>query len=196
MNKLLGLAFVAALSLGALSTTAEAARTFPKPPPTSTTDNVSDLCTTLCIQIPPPPPDCGQPHRGTIGGLKPLSREFGTITIDPPPPSTTCGSKGTAALQDCGDKLGNLRRVTIGQVRRIDENDKVHIVPLCDTVNRSLTEQQWNYLARGNVQGLIPAIDDNDTLMAELEDRGYEANDVLGIALAPDAAILYVSRHR
>jgi len=188
MKNLTRFAFIAALSLGMLATAADAARTFPKPPPGTTPDNVSDLCVTLCIEVPPPPPpDCG-PHRVII-----LQRELGTITTNPPPP-TVCGGKGTAALQDCGDKLGNLRRVTVGQVRRIDENDKVHLVPLCDTVNRSLTEQQRNYLARGNVQGLILTISHNDTLMAELENNGYEANDVIGIALAPNAAILYVSR--
>jgi len=193
MNKLARLAFFAALSLGVLSTAANAAFIPPKPAlVVNNGDNVSTLCVTLCIEVPPLLQDCGGKPVRT---LHPLARELGTITTDPPPPSTTCG-KGTAALQDCGDKLGNLRRVTVGQVRRIDENDQVHLVPLCDTVNRSLTQQQLNYLARGNVQGLIPTINDNDTLMAELEDHGYEANDVIGIALAPDAAVLYVSRHR
>jgi hypothetical protein len=94
----------------------------------------------------------------------------------------------------CADKLANLRRVTVGDVRRVQVGEPVHLVPLCDVVNHTLTEQQQRYLARGNVQGLIPVIARNPALMAELSDRGYDANDVIGIALAPSAAVLYVSR--
>ena len=70
----------------------------------------------------------------------------------------------------------------------------MHLVPLCDTVNHSLTEEE-RPSPRGNVQGLLPVIAQNDTLMSELDNAGYDANDVLGVAFGPDAAILYVS-HR
>ena len=95
----------------------------------------------------------------------------------------------------CTDQLKQLRRVTASQVSRIDEQDVVHLVPLCDTVGHSLTDTDKQYLARGNVGGLIPVIGRNPVLMAELDHRGYAANDVLGIALGVDAAILYV-QHR
>lgn len=110
----------------------------------------------------------------------------------PPPAKRTAADQ---KYQICGDQLGSLRRVTVGQIRRIHDGETVQLVPLCDTVNRTLTEQRQTYLARGNVQGLIPVIDSNDTLMSQLEDNGYEANDVIGIALARNTAILYVSRH-
>ena len=71
-----------------------------------------------------------------------------------------------------GRKLGNHRHVTVGQVARIGERDKVRLVPICDTVHRSLTEEEMGYLARGNVQGLIRPISRNDTLSAALEDGG------------------------
>ena len=94
----------------------------------------------------------------------------------------------------CGDKLGQLRRVTGRQVGRIDETDTVHLVPLCDSVGHTLTETQTQYLARGNVSGLLAVIGNNPVLMAELTDGGYKANDVLGIALGPSAAILYIHK--
>ena len=110
------------------------------------------------------------------------------------PPARRRGGAADNDYQSCGDQLGSLKRVTVGQIRRIGSDEGVHLVPLCDVVHRTLTEQQMTYLARGNVQGLIPAIDANDTLMGELEDSGYEANDVIGVSLAPDSATLYVSR--
>ena len=108
-----------------------------------------------------------------------------------------CPIPGDAEVsaRDCSDKLKDLRRVTASQVRRIDDQDVVHLVPLCDTIGHSLTEGEREYLARGNVSGLIPVIGRNPVLLAELDDRGYAPDDVIGIALGVDAAILYV-HHR
>ena len=108
------------------------------------------------------------------------------------PEIATWGHPG--ASNACGDKLGQLRRVTSRQVGRIDETDIVHLVPLCDTVGHTLTETETQYLARGNISGLLTTIGNNPVLMAELTDGGYKANDVLGIALGPNAAILYVHK--
>jgi hypothetical protein len=110
------------------------------------------------------------------------------------PPAVRRGGSADNDYQKCGDQLGSLKRVTLGQIRRIGTGEGVHLVPLCDVVHKTLTEQQMTYLARGNVQGLIPAIDANDTLMSQLEDGGYEANDVIGVKLDPKSATLYVSR--
>jgi hypothetical protein len=116
-----------------------------------------------------------------------------TVCVAACPPPVSVGDDHR--FEACGDKLAQLRRVTVGQVGRIDPRDVVHLVPLCDTVNHTLTRQQLTYLARGNVQGLVPTIGRNPTLMRALGRRGYAANDVIGIALGPRAAILYVS-HR
>ncbi|HVW93432.1 MAG TPA: hypothetical protein VHB74_12605 [Devosia sp.] len=97
--------------------------------------------------------------------------------------------------QACTDRIRQLRPVSVAEVRRVDEHDVVHIVPLCDTLRRSLTQGVDVRLNSANIQGLLPAIAGNATLGASLEETGYRAHDVLGIALAPDAAILYVS-HR
>lgn len=99
------------------------------------------------------------------------------------------------AYQVCGDKLAELRPVSAGQVGRVGDPATVHLVPLCDITNHSLSQQEWAYLARGNVSGILPAIAGNPVLMAELGHGGYKANDVIGVLLGSNAAVLYVS-HR
>ncbi len=126
----------------------------------------------------------------TVPGGNPTPSNPNTCTVLCPQPGLS-----EVSNQDCSDKLKQLRRVTASQVRRIDEQDVVHLVPLCDTVGHSLADTQTQYLARGNVSGLIPAIGTNPVLMAKLDTRGYAPNDVIGIALGVDAAILYV-HHR
>jgi hypothetical protein len=110
------------------------------------------------------------------------------------PPRHVAPPATVNVLAACTEKLTQLRRVTVGDVRRIGSDDVVHLVPLCDSVGKSLTAVETQYLDRGNVMGLLPTIGANPVLMSELDDRGYAANDVLGIALGPNAAILYVHR--
>jgi hypothetical protein len=191
MRKLAGLALVAALSITFISTGADAMNlpAFRGPPPsTGSNGNGPVTCVVDCIVIAnpnnPPKPDC---VRGGPVTLTPVL-EARIIVRNP--------CKASSDIQACGQKLGNLRRVTVSQVRRIDDNDKVHLVPICDTVHRSLTEEEMSFLARGNVQGLIKPIGDNDTLEAALDDGGYRAGDVIGIALDPGMVTLYVSRAR
>ena len=127
----------------------------------------------------------------TVGGNNPGTPGNNNCTALCSPPATTASEVNYHA---CGDKLGQLRRITSRQVGRIDETDVVHLVPLCDSVGHTLTETETQYLARGNVGGLLTTIDRNPVLMAELTDGGYKANDVLGIALGPNAAVLYVHK--
>lgn len=97
--------------------------------------------------------------------------------------------------QACTDRIRQLRPVSVAEVTQVDDRDVVHIVPLCDTLRRSLTQGEDVRLNIANIQGLLPAIAGNATLGAGLSETGYRPHDVLGIALGPDAAILYVS-HR
>jgi hypothetical protein len=186
MRKLAGLAFIAALTIAAVSTGAEAAAVAPKPPPPSTMSNGNGdpVCVVACFTIVNPNhprADCIRPKSGGET-LTTLSR-----TIRHP-------CKPSPEVVACGRKLGNLRRVTVRQVARIDGRDKVRLVPICNIVHRSLTETEMSYLARGNVQGLVRPISRNATLAAALDDGGYRADDVLGIVLNPDMVTLYVSR--
>jgi hypothetical protein len=183
MRKLAGLTLVAALAVAALSTSAEAAR---RAAPPMSNGNGDPACVVACITIANPNnPRLDCIRRGSGGEtLTTLSR-----TIRRP-------CKPSPDVVACGRKLGNLRRVTVGQVGRIGQSDQVRLVPICDTVHRSLTEDEMSYLARGNVQGLIRPISRNDTLSAALDDGGYRADDVLGIVLDPHMVTLYVSRAR
>jgi hypothetical protein len=190
MRKLAGLAFLAALAMATVSTGAEAAFVVaPKPPPSSNASNGNGdpTCVVACLTIanpnnPRPRPDCVRLGSGgeTLTTLRAIRRPC----------------RPSPEVVACGRKLGNLRRVTVGQVARIGERDKVRLVPICDTVHRSLTEEEMGYLARGNVQGLIRPISRNDTLSAALDDGGYRADDVIGVVLNPRMVTLYVSRAR
>jgi len=194
MRKLAGLALIAALSIAAVSTSAEAARVIRGPVTGSGSNGNGDpTCVVDCIVIanpgnPPPRADC---IRRAPGGATLTTLAGTSVTIRRNP----CAGASHDVVA-CGRKLGGLRRVTLSQVLRIDDSDKVHLVPICDTVHRSLTEDEMTYLARGNVQGLIKPIGQNQTLEAALDDGGYRADDVLGIVLDPHMVTLYVSRAR
>lgn len=191
MRKLNGFALAAALSLVLVSTAANAAAVgvFRGPPSSpGGNGNGPPTCVVDCVVIaspnnPPRRPDCVR----VPGTLTPVLA--GRIIMRHP-------CKPGSDVAACGRKLGNLRRVTAGQVQRIDDRDDVHLVPICDNPNRSLTEDEMNFLARGNVQGLLRPIGQNARLEAALGDDGYRADDVLGIVLDPHMVTLYVSRAR
>jgi hypothetical protein len=183
MRKLPSLLVTASLVMMLISTGADAARFLPGTP--STPGGTQPACEVDCLQI------TNHPH-ANCGVLKPVALAAELVIVNNPK-KDPCAS-ASSDIKACGEKLGNLRRVTVAQVRRIGDSDKVHLVPICDTVHRSLTQVETTYLARGNVQGLILPISQNDTLMAALDDGGYRANNVLGIARGQDMVILYVSR--
>jgi hypothetical protein len=184
MRKLPSLLVAASLVMMLISTGADAARNGLGTP--SMPGGTQPACTVDCLQIiNHPHADCASPKPVTLAPAREL------IIVNPK--KDPCAS-ASSDIKACGEKLGNLRRVTVAQVRRIGDSDKVHLVPICDTVHRSLTQVETTYLARGNVQGLILPISQNDTLMAALDDGGYRANNVLGIARGQDMVILYVSR--
>ena len=113
------------------------------------------------------------------------------VALCPPPAALA----DTPNFKGCGDKLASLPRVTVGDIKAVDDRDRVHLVPLCDVVNRSLTPEQKTVLARGNVQGLLKAIGENDTLRANLNRSHYAPNDVIGVAMGRNMVVLYVN-HR
>ena len=98
------------------------------------------------------------------------------------------------SYQVCGDKLGQLHKVTVGQVQSVDSSDYVKVVPLCDNRGRSLSQADVALIDRGNVEGLVVAIADNEAMTAELQQARYQANDVIGIAVHGPAAVLYVHK--
>jgi len=105
-----------------------------------------------------------------------------------------CGTADVALNKDCGDNLAKLKHVTGRDILAIGEQ-RIHIMPVCDTVNNhSLTQAQLPLQQRGNVDGLRTSIERNPVLMGELSERGYDARDVLGILLGSNAAVLYVHK--
>lgn len=105
-----------------------------------------------------------------------------------------CGTPDVALNKDCSDNLAKLKHISGRDILAIDEQ-RIHIMPVCDTANNhSLTQAQLPFLQRGNVDGLRTSIESNPILMGKLSERGYDANDVLGILLGSNAAVLYVHK--
>lgn len=137
------------------------------------------------VVAPPPPPPPGPSSTSSRPG------PVVCVALCPPP----VAAAETPNFKGCGDKLASLPRVTRGEIEAVDRRDRVHLVPLCDLVNRSLTAEQKTVLSRGNVQGLLRAIGNNPTLRAGLSRSHYAANDVIGVALGQNMVVLYVN-HR
>jgi len=135
----------------------------------------------------------GSASAAVVRGTPPPTDKPGPVVCVALCPPPAVGE--TTNFKGCGDKLASLPRVTVGEIRAVDKRDRVHLVPLCDVVNRSLTGDEKAILSRGNVQGLLKAIGDNDTLRTGLDRSHYAANDVIGVAMGRNMVVLYVN-HR
>ena len=168
MNKNTFIRTTLALSFALLSSAAFAA------PPSASTHPLPDVpgnpgdpggCTALCS--PDKPGDPGIPGNPDKFGL---------------------------AYQVCGDKLAQLRKVTVGEVKSVTDSAAVKIVPVCENRAKSLSDAEIKFVERGNVAGLTTAIAGNQILVGELADSRYQANDVIGIVVNGPAAVLYVHK--
>src|SRR5690348_14403448 len=121
MRKLAGIAFIAALTLAAVSTAAEAAVVLPKPPPPSNMSNGNGdpACVVDCLVI-------GNPHNPRLDCVR-LSAGGGETLATRRAIRRPC--KPSPEVIACGRKLGGLRRVTVRQVARIGARDQVRLVP-------------------------------------------------------------------
>jgi|SRR6185312_12568169 len=109
-----------------------------------------------------------------------------------------CGAPHVAKTDpylDCTEDLAHLPRITKGDIAMIGGGQRLHIAPVCQGyADVSLTEKQHNYLDRGNTPGLETAIAANPAIMAELTSHHYKADDVRGILIGSNAAVLYVHK--
>ncbi|MDR3475241.1 MAG: hypothetical protein P4M09_26615 [Devosia sp.] len=105
-----------------------------------------------------------------------------------------CPQPEASNLADCSDRLLSLPHVTGRQIEAIDEDQRIHIAPVCDMANRSLTDVKPSEASPGNVAGLLTSIEANPLVMAELRRHGYRSIDVIGILLGSNAAVLYVHK--
>ena len=207
MRKLFQLASLVLMGVMLISI-APASAAFNKPPKATTPD--STVCTAICgtgptvaddvsrglIIGPIVPFDPCAPHRT---GLQPVRQALllndtlngGTRQIDVRP-RPTCGGK--TQLSDCASPLGHLPNVSEREVRSVDEQDRIKLIPICDRMNASLTQAQQNLGATGNAESLVPAIADNAVLTAALGHARYRADDVVGIVMGTDTVMLYVHK--
>lgn len=108
---------------------------------------------------------------------------------------TPVGSFKAETYQRCGWQLGKLRDVRTAQVDAVADRARVKVIPVCQYTSIVGDQRTNNFLADGNVGGLIGTIGGNAALKASLQAARYEANDVIGIVMLPDhGAILYVHK--
>ncbi len=131
--------------------------------------------------VPPPP---GQPGN-------PVSC---VANCGPPPPPVNLTASTEQAFQVCGDKLSQLRRVTVSEIKSITADDAVRIIPVCETQLRSMTEAEQAFTGRGNAGGLLVAIGQSQPMVDKLADRRYVADDVVGVIVDGTSAVLYVHK--
>ena len=96
---------------------------------------------------PPPPNNPGDPDLCVV-----------LCNSIPPKDPGSPVSTNDKAFQVCGDKLAQLRRVTVSEIKSVAPGDAVRIIPVCETQSRTLTEAETVFTGRGNVSGLLTAI--------------------------------------
>lgn len=163
-----------------------------------------DNCTTLCSPL--VTTDDLLPVRGPLGRLDPCAphpvRAVALLrTIDGLPPAQpaprgrraiTCG--GTAQHTDCAAPLGHLPKVSEREIRSVDGRDRIMLIPICDLLNKSLTQALPNIIVQGNAESLVPAISRNPVLTAALGHASYRADDVVGVTMGTNVVMLYVHK--
>jgi hypothetical protein len=89
-----------------------------------------------------------------------------------------------AGLVRCDAKIGDLAKVTARQIGSVNGRDAVDVVPVC--ADKNLVEQQLG------VESLRNAIARNDKMDKALGQGGYAADDVVGVIVGRNSAVLYV----
>ena len=134
---------------------------------------------------PPPPPPPPPPPVVGCGVACPAPS-------DPDDSSDSDSSLPVAQAQKgCGIKLGHLRAITAGKLRGVTDPELVQIIPVC-RYKSLVGDDVKSELPAGNVIGLKPAIARNKAIATALAEDDYTAENVVGIVLAPKAALIYV----
>lgn len=89
-----------------------------------------------------------------------------------------------AGLVRCDAQIGDLAKVTAKQIGTVSGRDAVDVVPVC--VDKNLVEQQLG------VDSLRGAIAQNGKMDKALGQGGYAADDVVGVIVGRNSAVLYV----
>jgi hypothetical protein len=109
-------------------------------------------------------------------------------TLPPCTAGPNCpGTGGTATTYQCSSELGHLRRVYEEELDDIEDPLRVSILPVCMTDDFGLMRND------GNAGALRQTIADNDAMMEALFRKDFNAEDVVGIRMTDeDAVLLYV----
>jgi hypothetical protein len=207
MRKLFQLASLVLMSMMLFSIAPASAAFFPPPHPVTTSNGT--VCTAICGAptegpaltanlLPLPVFDPCAPHREILGPVREaftigniINGSDGLNGVNHPP-RVTCGGK--SAQTDCAFPLGHLPDVSEREVRSVDGRDRIKLIPICDRLNASLTQEQRNLAEHGNAETLVPAIAENVVLTAALGHARYRADDVVGIVMGTDTVMLYVHK--
>ena len=137
-------------------------------------------------------------------GLVSVADAATTRPNNPPGPNTTdlvcvatCPPRHADSVTqpNCSDKLMRLPHLTARDILAVGEDQRLHVAPICDLIaNHSLADARTHDMGAGNVAGLRAAIERNPLLMNELSSHGYDSNDVFGILIGVNAAVLYVHK--
>lgn len=79
--------------------------------------------------------------------------------------------------QPCEYGMGYLKRISVQQVGGIDEDWRVWVRPICEDSPHAPVRNM------GNATQLIGAIGRNDVLEAALDEKHYQADDVVGVQM-------------
>jgi hypothetical protein len=80
--------------------------------------------------------------------------------------------------QPCEYGMGYLKRISVQQVGGIDDDWRVWVRPVCEDSPHAPVRNM------GNATQLIGAIGRNDVLEAALDEKHYQADDVVGVQLS------------
>ena len=86
--------------------------------------------------------------------------------------------------QVCGEKLGQLRRVTEDAIMGVDAADPIEVIEVCR--KRPLASSSTN------ADGLRAALGANPVIEGELDQEGFEPEEVVGVIVNNGAVVLYV----
>jgi hypothetical protein len=105
-----------------------------------------------------------------------------------PPCIAACGTPNnptpTVTTYNCSNEMGHLRRVYEEQLDGIEDPLRVSILPVCLSDDFGLMRQD------GNAGALRQTIADNDAIIEALFRKNFKADDVVGIRMTDDDAVL------
>ncbi len=90
----------------------------------------------------------------------------------------------TVTTYNCSNEMGHLRRVYEEQLEGIEDPLRVSVLPVCMSDDFGLMRQD------GNAGALRQTIADNDAMVEALFRKNFNAEDVVGIRMTGDDAVL------